>query len=290
MVPSSLIAQLAQAADTEIDRLLTNGPPGMPIPRGEVDFVATVTLGAPAALAAVWRPILNPAGYSVTITGVMCHQTPMVDFHDAGGTLQRCELADLLLVADDGTGTAPPRRVAALVQAKMSKGATTALTAPGDLVQLDLMTRWPPFTLPPAFPTGARDFHTCSHPGTALDCGRYGLIDRQPNPDWLQYPPAQRMGPGGDRLGTFLAQMLEQGQTAWGREATGTADDWSRTVDDLMQVTAGVSFTFKSGYSGQRGNIATAMAIGPPPTGPGAAAGFRDLGISILHIEIKREG
>jgi len=147
--------------------------------------------------------------------------TPKVDFIDAAGSSQRCELADLLVVVDDLTGATPGPRWAVLVQAKMAAAdGGQILTRPGDLVQLELLSTWRKFTLPPTFSLSSRDFSTCGHAGSALDCGWYGLIDPQPAPAWRQQPPAASMPAGGMELGSFLAHMVESGQTGYGPEAT----------------------------------------------------------------------
>lgn len=200
---------------------------------------------------------------SVSLTGVFCHQTPQVSFVDSAGRSRRCELADLLVVVDDLTSGEQGRRWAVLVQAKMAArfGGIT-LRAPGDLVQLDLLSNWPRFNLPAGFAPGERDFRTCGHRGAALDCGTYGLIDSQV-PAWRQQPPAKVMPAGGDELGTFLAHMLEDGQIGYGREATGLDDDWSKTVEELTQTTAALAFTHAAGLTGRypRGNTGVAFCI-----------------------------
>ena len=214
MVPSHLIPSLARAADAAINGVLKTGAThaGQSTPTGEVGFVAAMVIGGVHALANAWTPILNPAGYSVKIAGVLCHQTPMVDFVDAAGAPQRCELADLLVVVDDLTGSPPAPRHALLVQAKMAAvGGGQMLTGTQDLVQLELLSRWPRFVLPPTFSPRSRDFSTCRHPGVVLDCGRYGLIDPQPAPAWRQQPPARSTPRGVLELCSLLAQMLESG-------------------------------------------------------------------------------
>jgi hypothetical protein len=161
---------------------------GQSTPTGETGFAAAIVIGGVPALANAWNPILNPAGYSVQIVGVFCHQSPIVDFIDAAGSPRHCELADLLVVVDDLTVAAPGPRWAVLVQAKMAAaGGGQTLTRPGDLVQLELLSTWPKFTLPPTFSLSSCDFSTCGHAGSALDCGRYGLIDPQPAPAWRQH-------------------------------------------------------------------------------------------------------
>jgi hypothetical protein len=309
MVPNHLIASLATAADTAINNVLLEGAPGQSIPTGEVGFVAAVVIGGVYKIANAWSPLLRPHGLSIKMSGVFCHQTPRATFTDNHGNNVSCELADLLVVVEDSTGGRPGRRWAALIQAKMAApGGGQTLTRLGDLRQLDLMSRWPPFTLPRNFAPGARDFATCRYHGQLLDCGRYGLIDGQPRPDWHQQAPAPAMPAGGDRLGTFLAQMVETGQVGYGREATGLGDDWSRTVDELMTQTYSQFFNYAAGFSGrrQRGHSALSMAIScpydpfffcshsdrPPPSG-GRPDGPGDdeipTGISLLRIAISSD-
>ena len=307
MIPTSLIPTLETVANDEINSVLRTGAISVQqsVPTGEAGFVAAFVLGAVPAIAAVWKPLLKPHGLSVRMSGVFCHQTPIVSFTDRANVPRRCELADLLVVVDDLTsGTATTRR-AVLIQAKMAQASGgQRLTTQGDVTQLDLFSYWPSFMLPPGFAPGQRDFQNCSHPGLAVECGRYGLIDNPPNPAWHQHAPAVSMPAGGDELGTFLARMME-GRSSYGREATGTRDDWSRTVDELMKVTAGLAFTYSSGLKGRhpRGNSAVAFVIasddyplvgwasGPPPTGgrpEQAAEGPPSEGINLVHIGVTR--
>jgi hypothetical protein len=310
VVPSALITALAAAADTEVDRALRHGAGAFKQkqPTGEVGFVAAFVLGAVPEIAQVWRPILRPAGLSVKMTGVFVHQSPYVDFDDYAGVPRTCELADLLVVADDLTASGSGRRMATLVQAKIADpGGGVALSDQGDLNQLDLLSRWPPFKLPKRFPPGDRDFSTCTHPGSKQDCGRYGLIDKQPNPDWFQQAPANPLPAGGARLGTFIAHMLEDGQVGYGREATGLSDDWSRTVDELMRTTGGTAFSYVAGFQKQRplrGHFAMAFVIdtalqrghgiwfdAQPPSGgrPEQLDGRDAEGINLVHIAVVDE-
>jgi hypothetical protein len=308
MLPNFLIPNLESAADAAINNVLRTGAVAVNqrVPTGEVGFVAAFVLGAVPDIAKAWRQIIRPHGYSIQMTGVFCHQTPMATFTDTSGIARTCELADLLVVVDDLTSGAATTRWAVLVQAKMVKaGGGQTLTQQGDLTQLDLLSNWPTFTLPSGFAPGSRDFSTCRHAGSPIECGRYGLIDGQPNPLWHQRAPASSMPAGGDQLGTFIARMLE-GRHGYGREATGTADDWSRTVDELLKVTAGLAFTYATGLKGShpRGNSVVALVSapdtpmfvaaqwrsGPPPTGgrPEERPDGPGEGINLIHIGLTR--
>jgi hypothetical protein len=233
----------------------------------------------------------------------------MATFTDNLGVVGSCELADLLVVVDDYRGGQSGRRWAALIQAKMNgTGGGKALSLAGDLRQLDLLSRWPAFTLPAKYTSGPRDFSTCTYAGTAFDCGRYGLIAPQPNPDWRQQAPALSMPAGGHELGTFLAKMVETGQVGYGREATGIGDDWSRTVDELMTRTYASLFAYASGFPRRQRRGHSAIAViavdshastdpgflywgdGPPPSGgrPDGPEEEPDPGVSVLRIVIAR--
>ena len=308
MVPSHLVSGLAYGADAAINRVLRTGAAnvGQAPPTGEVGFVAAVVLGAVPGIATAWRPLLQPHGISVSLSGVFVHQTPQATFTDLKGNQKRCELADLLVVIEDVSAASVVRRWAALVQAKMASGrGGKTITMPGDLVQLDLFSRWPPFSLPAGFAPGTRNFSTCKYAGNVRDCGRYGLISPQPSPAWHQHAPAAIMPPGGIELGTFLARMLETGQVGFGREATGLGDDWSRTVDELMRVTTKLALKAPGVPAGQ-GRGVTAMALydgieqpgaygvvasGPPPSGgrqQSADESPEGQGVSVLRIRVKR--
>lgn len=312
MIPDFLVSQLAVAADTALLPVLKYGATyyGQTRPTGEVGFVAAMILAGVPALARAWVPILRPAGYQLRINGVFCHQTPQATFTDLAGVKKPCELADLLVVVDDLTAG---RRWAALIQAKVADtGGGTTISGKKNLRQLDLYKRWPPFTLPADYDPRLRDFSTCTHGGALLDCGWYGLIEKKLNPDWHQQAPAQIIPPGGYQLGSFLAHMVRSGQSGFGREATGTMDDWSRTVQDLMQVTYTKIFNYAAGFGPKNPQQRQHMAVvymskdgyfypddalaglfgrSPPPSGgrPDYPEGTppESLGISILRIGIE---
>ncbi|WP_156330434.1 hypothetical protein [Bosea vaviloviae] len=251
MIPNRLIANLANAADAALSPILQTGASshGQAPPTGEVGFVAAAVLGGVPAIASAWNPILGPAGYHVRMSGVFCHKAPQATFTDSAGNSVSCELADLLVVVDDLTSGGSGQRWAALIQAKMAAaGGGKTLTGTLDLRQLDLFTRWPLFSLPTGYRQGNRDFATCGHSGAPIDCGRYGLIDGQPSPKWHQQAPSTVMSAGGDQLGSFLAHMVEVGQSGFGREATGTTDDWSMTVDELLNLTYASVFNYVTGF------------------------------------------
>ncbi|WP_397422527.1 hypothetical protein [Phenylobacterium sp.] len=213
-------------------------------------------------IAQAWSAIVSGQGYSLTVQAVFVHGRPQVTFTASGNVSGlpascQCELADLLLVIDDQTAPLPGLRRAALVQAKMIKASGSARLRANDLVQLDLLQNWPTFKM-----MGAgynlmrnRDFTAGVSSTTADRSGSYGAIDaRSSPPDWLQSLPSSVAGPppgyivynAGQDLGDYFAMMAD-GVRPTGRRATpGGADDWSYTIDELLNVTGGRALNLAS--------------------------------------------
>jgi hypothetical protein len=310
-------SSLAKAAAPAITNALTHGGPGVKAPTNEPTAVAAVTWVATTAIATAWSPLLRPHGLVASLHGVFCHGSPQVTFSDASGATRRCELADLLIVADDCTTGSISDRRAVLVQAKRFSKGKKISTSGTAAHQLDLYTRWPSFNFTSAaYNATARNFGK-SGPGSMGESGRYGGIDLSPLPVVWEHiaPAASSMSAGaGTQLAEFLSDMLI-GSPAFGRAATsGGVDDWSSTVDELLSVTAAQTVRLKAslgaGIGRGRGTSATASfvvyeldlrdaifggalanggaglppsMVGPPETGP-------DNGISIIRIAVDRIG
>lgn len=184
-------------------------------------------------------------------------------------------------------------------------------------VQLDLYSNWHAFTLPTGFSPNPRDFHICRFPGSTLEDGRYGAIDRSgAAPAWHQIAPSPSplSTAGAPELGTFMARMTETGFPRCGRlaRASGT-DDWSFTVDELLRITASRTFGHQHTLGGirhPRGSIAVTLtapmhidlnspfawqtvAVDPPPPGgpaePLPPDDERRSGLSTIRVVISRE-
>ncbi len=307
MIPASLVPTLANDADLAIDQVLRNGVPplGLGPPKSEPAFVAAFVLGAVADIAARWRAHLRPLGMRIRATGVFVHGAPRVSFTDSSGGRKSCELSDLLVVLDDERAGKLIDRQAVLVQAKMAPGGTTTLTRPGDLTQHDLMSGWPPFTFNArSYRPHARDFSTCRHSGATIDCGRYGLIDNKPTtPQWYQHVPSAKFAVSTYTFGKFMGDMTGPRYPTSGRPALGRADDWSDTVEELLQVTRSKTFSLRRALPGRHDRQKDALAMievseqhlpiftygsGPPP--PWEDQGEpEDEGISTAHVVIERE-
>ncbi|MBY3486115.1 hypothetical protein [Rhizobium laguerreae] len=300
------VHQMSVSANVAISRALANGSPLMKSPpRTEPGLVAAVHLGAIPDIAAAWSPLFGSAGLNLKLTGVFCHQSPMVIYHDAKGKRQRCELADFLVVIDSRTSLWTGRR-AALIQAKMAARAGTVDIKKGSgWAQLSLYQSWPRF-----------DFEQAEYrlksvdltPGLGSDSsGTYGIIDRHWHrsqaPRWTQLPanPTPKKTIAYPELGDFLARMVA-GHSGYGRDVdSGINPTWTEVVDALMRET--LSKTFR--HSSTLGNTAAPRSVssiafmaastggfvvsggsGGPPDGQFSGIEDGPTGISTLVIEV----
>lgn len=244
---SADITMLGAAADRAIDDALSGRRTGWKTsaPRSEPEAVAAaVSVGLPDT-AASWTPILAPFGYQAFVTGVFCHQTPMVDYNAP----RKCELADLLVVIDEGVAPVPNDRRALLVQAKIAHH-PTRLSSPGDITQFNLLSTWPTFKFVGPYPQNWRHIGASGTPGNVADSADYGLIDLSPRPvAWEQVDPANPLASGvGISLGATIARMAAG---IAGREAVVRGnDDWSDTVEELLNRTFS---SVATGFLSQRG-------------------------------------
>jgi hypothetical protein len=254
MIANTIFTLLSGARGTIVARALRFGGPRLTpkihAPTDEPSAVATIAWVAIPRLVTAWRPILTTQCYKISCHSVFCHGSPQVTFTDSSGSSQKCELADLLLVVDEknSSGTTLDRR-AVLVQAKIfsTKGGITITPATKD--QLELLETWPDFKFVPAgYAAASRDFSGTSCPGIVGDSGRYGGIDlpaKKKVGKWEQLVPSSTsMSRGsGTQLDEFLAGMVT-GKTNHGREAVeGATDDWSKTIDELLKISAPQSVT-----------------------------------------------
>lgn len=200
----------------------------------EEDYVATLVTNGIPILANRWVPLLRSKGLSLTLSGVFCHGHPQVSF---GAPRRQVELADLLVVHQHTKRGRVTTR-AMLVQAKMSNDATHRLS-PSD-PQLDLFTRWPPFE----FVTGglASGLRDLKERGKG---SRYALVHDEPAyPEaitWADQCPwaacAAKQQLTADRsLARVLGDMLlnKDGRPF---QLGKPKDDWSRTIQELLQMT-----------------------------------------------------
>ena len=259
VVHDSYVKTVATAAAT------VGGPPQEP------DYVAELVHSGVAALAAKWRPLLAPHGLSLQIIGVFTHQSPMVEFTGPTGTLDRCELGDLLLAVRFPGASGTPG-VASLVQAKMST-ASVATIAGSDPKQHHLYSTWPDLDL----------WRTSFKSIDIQSSGEQGFLGEiESVGPTAAAPPSQRVWQMEDFLGTTAQNPLEDlfadlaaGQV--GREfypftgprpappfitAPSAQDEWNFLIDYLLNVTfLKVYARARTGVFGRpRGGIVTAFA------------------------------
>lgn len=285
---------MTDAADNAISHNLLHGSPGMTKPprNGEVGLVASIVLGAVPDISRAWTPVLAGSGYALRMSGVFCHQAPMVRFkaNRSAQTEETCELADLLVVVDSYC-VAGATRFASLIQAKMASSAKRVkLMGPSSVRQLFLYQNWPTFE----FSDGAYGTRRFNLRATCIEeSGTFGIIDRHLKnslstpPVWTQHPasPTPTSVSIEPTLGRFLADMVGRTGLNCGRRAfEGGVDDWSQVVDLLMKVTYDKVFRHVPtlGNSIARRGITALMVSKMPPIG---VIGFIDGGGSRPPID-----
>jgi hypothetical protein len=299
---------LATDADREINNSLStcSGPP----PKGEVDCVAEILVNGMPAVAGAWGPTLASVGCALTLHSVFCHGSPMVDY-PPGSPVNRCELADLLVVMDFVTASGTDR-TANLIQAKLDKHGSVAISAGTPMRQLNLYQRWPTFDFASkAYDPRTRDFvGAIIWPSIFHDAGRYGAIVLSlGTEEWRQIDPTLPtpfITGSGLTFGDFLAGLADA-QPHYGAVAQHcigppptTFDDWSYTVAELLDITYRHTHRalVRAGGSGTRGVTLPLLAptikspaffvsvVGPGGEGPPIGEGGRPqspAGISIIH-------
>ncbi|MCB6184904.1 hypothetical protein LIN78_15255 [Leeia sp. TBRC 13508] len=226
----------------------------------EEDHVATLVTNGIPFLAERWIPLLQSKRIGLRLSGVFCHGHPQVKF---GTPSNQVELADLLIVHQHTQGKRASAR-AILLQAKMSADSTHLLPA-GD-AQLQLFSHWPPFE----FVTGglASGIRNLNETGRG---SRYALVlDRQAYPEqivwadqcpWAASPATQRLT--ADRS---LARML--GDMILGKEGRPfklgtTKDEWSKTIQELLEVTGRKTYKRKNINRGDTPRLSGDVPVGP---------------------------
>lgn len=240
----TLFPDMAAAADRSLAACLVSAAIGRTKLAEIAAVEAVVTVGM-RSVARSWRRISVPRLPALSLQTVFCHAAPKVSFTRPGtaGT-GCCELADILLVIDDLSASAPEeRRRAVLVQAKLHDvPGCIRLNGGNDRVQFELLSEWPAFTFEATFyKCHARELTLGPVPWSCS--GEYAGIDQPPPGAWTQYlitrpqfastPPLH----GATSLGSLLAGMLA-GRAGYGRAAIPFGrDPWSETVQELLDVT-----------------------------------------------------
>lgn len=201
----------------------------------EEDYVATLVTNGLPVLAERWAPLLSKIGVRLRLSGVFCHGHPRVLF---GSPPSRVELADLLIVHQHINAGRRSAR-AMLLQAKMSSSATRRLSSSDP--QLQLFSQWPPFEfVTGGLASGLRDLKEHGRGS------RYALIyDRPEFPEqiiWADQCPwatsiAKQQLSADRSLARLLGDMLLNREGRPFKLGKNPKDDWSRTIQELLQVT-----------------------------------------------------
>lgn len=196
----------------------------------EPSHIASFVRYGVEALADAWTPSLDQAGVSLRITGVFCHQSPKVDMLASSGfrpPAGECELGDLLIVHEHGTGTARRRR-AMLLQAKMATEGSVPKNGPQEF----LYEHWPDFSItkPRVFDRRSRNLRDNA------TGGKYVLID---DPPWGRAPwtlhPGNLIGPSEPFAETLVRMLDYDGLADRGRPAEAIGDEWTDLVEELLK-------------------------------------------------------
>lgn len=209
-----------------------------------------MTLDGFDGIAADWSPILKKHGYRIDLRSVFCHSRPHVSFTRVPSPFAqgpptpqgRCELADLLIVIDyvDPNTQLRDRR-AVLVQAKILKGAKLRPSG-REWIQHELLAWLPSFTfVDSGYDPRARDLAGMPVVGDPALTAEYGGIElKSASKGWWHWLPVKNSNRFDARidLAAYLA-LMAVGANQCAREAmAGGTDDWSFTVDELLNVTA----------------------------------------------------
>lgn len=210
----------------------------------EPDFVAVLSLNFPRDLFNILRALF-PA-YKLSVTGVFCHQKPIVDIDESNAP----EIGDLLLVFRERFFHFPDRLNSLLLQAKVTSSQTLAIKS-NEKHQLRLYKEWPEFTYKRAGLLNGvkRDIL----PKTINNGAKYLLIDTDPVRNGL-------LGiPGTFPIGCAIANdtlMLDSNLAdeifnflkfktgrAFEQRHTHLKDDWSKMIWDLLEIARLSTFT-----------------------------------------------
>lgn len=224
----------------------------------EEDFVATLVTDGVPLLADRWISLLEPKGIHLKISGVFCHGHPQVEF---GSPKCRVELADLLVVHQH-IGKTRSSAKAILLQAKMSADATHRL--PTSDPQLKLFSSWPTFE----FVTGgmAPGLRNLAETGKG---SRYALVLEETSyPEGITWAdqcpwgtcPATQLLSADRSLAKLFGDMLlgKDGRTF---QLGAPRDDWSRTIQELLQTTGKRTYRRANIGRGETPRLAEIMSL-----------------------------
>jgi len=225
----------------------------------EPDLVASLVLTGTRILDIGWREILAPYKIKIAVTGIYCHQSPMVEF--SGMRKNYCEFGDLLWCHIHTDRKGDIVRNAILYQAKKSSQQPYTISTDEEN-QLKLYTKWPEFSY--VRPKELAGQVRYVKPAAPRRGAQYLLIDSRPPED----PASGIKGMSGTYpIGSCIAQRNIISHSELSLELVHTLEllsgdpfdelnvaqqdiGWSRIIWDLLLVSANKVFRrINSGYS-----------------------------------------
>ena len=224
---------------------------------GEVDYVLWFFIYGLQDIEAALNRFLGPLGVSAGISGVFCHQTPIVVFPPTGARRGRCELGDLCFIVTYNGQLADKVALgnALLTQVKMEFDDAVP-TPQRALYEVEPRFQYdtPPALAHPSIGTPVRDL-----PPKDAEALAYWEIDPCP---WYHVPPrfpwrsspTAIIEPNHQAAGTLLSRVafgtefmdLLAGDYGEALLAEPTNDAWSRIVWDLLRVTSSAAANRKN--------------------------------------------
>lgn len=203
----------------------------------EPDFIASLTLKFTPQLFDILKYHFPKNKFSVT--GVFCHQKPLVDF----GIGTKPEIGDILFVYIYTDNKGYKRLNSLLLQAKMSSKLITSI-AKSDKHQLELYKKWPDFVYHRAGKLNG--ISRSIQPKVANDGAQYLLIDNDPSINYFKFPREFAMGCAipqetlhlDRNLSTEIVNFLKfkSGRT-FEENPSSTNDEWTKLIWDLIEIT-----------------------------------------------------
>lgn len=257
-------------------RAMVASAPALP---QEPDLVASLFAFGVRSIGRRWAARCAPYGLNLRVSGVFCHQSPVVSH---GEHQKDPELGDLLIVSVHTDATGSVTRRALLVQAKLCNGLIHRVGASDDH-QLHLYEHWPPFRYvrPKALRRGRRTVRPNSpHEGAEfLLVSHLSQTDRM-LPAWLARPA--RTLQARRHLSLGLVDMLagRYGRPFKPQAEAQSGQGWSRVVWDLLDEAGSLLFTRRnmSMLKKRRGDadVPSFLAFTVPPHAPMAGRPILD--------------
>jgi hypothetical protein len=203
----------------------------------EPDFIAALTLQFTSEFFEILRSTFPKKKFSVT--GVFCHQKPIVDI----GLVKDTELGDILFVYVHKDSQGTKKYNSLLFQAKRSKHPSIKVSST-DMHQLELYTNWPKFTYKKSgiLNGESRDIL----PKATNDGAQYLLIDDDPILGLLGFPgtfpmgcatPAKILSINNDLACELIDFLKFKSGRTFEADPIITKDEWTKMIWEILEAT-----------------------------------------------------